>query len=64
MQSIEILIVIDLIQSLASPHYEAVWRPFKLAHSDNAPDEGSRKQAGGSGHGCRGHKKAAQNEPP
>jgi hypothetical protein len=29
MQSIEILIVIDLIQSLASPHYEQIAKPSK-----------------------------------
>ncbi|MCP3654945.1 hypothetical protein [Herbaspirillum sp.] len=38
--------VIDLIQSLASPHYEADCKAFKMAHSDSAPDEASRKQAG------------------
>ncbi|UIN23997.1 hypothetical protein [Herbaspirillum frisingense] len=67
MQSIEILMVIDLIQSLASPHYEADWGPFKIARSYSAKSEGSRKQAGTSAHGlhgCYGHKKAAQNEPP
>ncbi|MCP1571968.1 MULTISPECIES: hypothetical protein [Herbaspirillum] len=64
MQSIEILMVIDLIQSLASPHYEADWRPIKMAHVYRMPNEGSRKQAGTPADGCRGHKKAAQNEPP
>ncbi|WP_420106442.1 hypothetical protein [Herbaspirillum huttiense] len=64
MQSIEILMVIDLIQSLASPQYEADCKAFKMAHSDSAPDEASRKQAGRSADGSRGHKKAAQNEPP
>ncbi|MBV8623704.1 MAG: hypothetical protein JO174_09480 [Herbaspirillum sp.] len=66
MQSIEILMVIDLIQSLASPHYEADWRPFKIAYSDKSTQEGPGKQAGTSAHrlhGCDGHKKAAQNEP-
>ncbi len=38
--------VIDLIQSLASPHYEADCKAFKMAHSDSAPDEASHKQAG------------------
>jgi hypothetical protein len=63
MQSIEILMVIDLIQSLASPHYEADCKAFKMAHLDSAPGEASRKQQAGPLTDVA-DKKAAQNEPP